>query len=63
MDLAESIGLTPVTTRDAADGNPPLDEGEEILQSFDNVQLILAGDADQGLGKVIITEGCVTNSN
>lgn len=56
MDLAESIGLAPVDSRDAATGNPSLEEEESILSSFDNVQLILSADSDQGQGKLFITE-------
>ncbi len=56
MDLAESIGLTVVESRTAS-GNPPLEDGEQVLESFDDVQLVLSSDTDQGLGKVFITEG------
>ena len=56
MDLAQSIGLTAVTERNA-DGNPLLDDGEEVLQSFADVRLVLASDSDQGVGKVVVTDG------
>ena len=58
MDLAESIGLLPFTER-AADGNPLLDEDEELLNKFERLQLILGADADQGLGGLTVTPRCV----
>jgi len=62
MDIAQSIGLSVVEERQA-DGNPLLEDGEQILESFEDIQLILASDADQGLGKVFITEECVFSFN
>ena len=55
-ELAQRIGLELVER--AADGNAALEDGEAALLSFDDVQLILADSADQGLGRLIITEGC-----
>jgi hypothetical protein len=58
MDLAQSFGLTVIDAagRDAS-GNPILEEGESILQTFDDVQLILGSSNDQKSGKLCITEG------
>jgi hypothetical protein len=55
-ELAQRLGLELVER--AADGNAALEEGEAALLSFDDVQLILSNSADQGLGHLIITEGC-----
>ena len=60
MDLAESMGLTPVTRRDA-DGKPALEDDEQLLDTFEAVQLFIGSDADQGVGKLYITEGCAAS--
>ena len=57
MDLAENFGLETIAGRDDASGNPLLDEGEEILQTFDDIQLILGSDSDQKSGKLFVTDG------
>ena len=56
MDLARSIGLAVVESRDAS-GNPHLENGEQVLQIFDDIQLILASSADQSAGKLFICDG------
>ena len=58
MDLAESFGLAVIdaASRDAS-GNPILEEDESILQTFDDVQLVLGSSKDQNSGKLCITEG------
>jgi hypothetical protein len=57
MDLAHSFGLAPIdASKRNGDGNPIL-EDEEILQTFDNVQMVLGADIDQKSGKLFITEG------
>jgi hypothetical protein len=63
MDLAQSFGLAVIDAagRDAS-GNPVLEEGESIQQTFDDVQLVLGSSSDQKSGKLSITEGYVTNS-
>ena len=55
MDVATSVGLT-LINRDG-DGNPLLEDGESILHTFPDVQLILSSSSDQGVGKLCITEG------
>jgi nucleotide-sensitive chloride channel 1A len=56
MDLAREIGLTVLQGRDAT-GNPVLEEDEKVLESFENVTLILSTDSDQGLGILYFTGG------
>ena len=58
MDLAESFGLTVIDAsgRDES-GNPRLEEGESILQTFNDVQLVLGSSNDQKVGKLCVTEG------
>lgn len=56
MDLAESLGLAPAEERDAA-GRPLLEEGEELLQAFSDVQLVIGADADQGAGTLYLLSG------
>jgi hypothetical protein len=60
MDLAKHIGLAVVdaTGRDGA-GNPLLEEGEEILEQFDDIQLILSSSTDLGNGTLYVTDGYV----
>jgi hypothetical protein len=55
MELAESIGLSIIDPRDPA-GNPLLEEDDSVLNTFDNVQLVLGTNNDQGMGKLFITE-------
>lgn len=57
-ELAQQIGLTIVEQRDS-DGNPLIENEEQILSTFDEIQLILGADADQGVGKLFITQGYV----
>ena len=56
MDLAKSYGLAIIDAsgRDG-DGNPLLEQGEEILQTFKDVQLVLGPDNDQKSGNLFVT--------
>ena len=58
MDLARSFGLAVVDAsgRDGS-GNPLLEEAEQILNTFDDVQLVLGTNNEQGSGKLFISEG------
>lgn len=60
MDLAQSFGLAVIDAagRDAS-GNPVLEEGESILQTFNDVQLVIGSSNDQKSGKLCIAEGSV----
>lgn len=57
MDIAESFGLAVIDAsgRDAS-GNPVLEEDETILQTFNDVQLVIGSSNDQKSGKLCITE-------
>jgi len=58
MDIAQSFGLVVIDAagRDAS-GNPVLEEGETILETFNDVQLVIGSSSDQKSGKLCITEG------
>lgn len=51
----ESIGLEKIKRTN--DGNPTLEDGEEILESFDDIQLIIGSDINRGIGKLLICDG------
>jgi hypothetical protein len=53
-DLAESMGLAKFSSRDGS-GNPLLEEDDALMTSFDDIQMILGADSDQGSGKLFVT--------
>ena len=56
---AEKYGLYGISRETHGDGDACLDADEDILESFDAIQLVLGQTDDRGLGKLVITDGYV----